>query len=99
MIASMSTERVYAVHATRPDDVGAIEVVFGDENSARRYARSRSNDFRVLSASVTSYVLGQLGSRHPVAWFKNGDEQHPRDARPGPFYPADGAVADVERSG
>jgi hypothetical protein len=85
----MSTERVYAVHATRPADVEAIEVIFGDERSAGRYARSRSNDFRVLSASVTSYVLGQLGSRHPVAWLKNGDEQHPRDARPGPLYPTD----------
>ena len=95
----MSTERVYAVHATRPDDVGAIEVIFSDERSARSYARSRSDDFRVLSASVTSYVLGQLGTRHPVAWFKNGDEQHPRDARPGTFYPTDGAAADVERSG
>jgi hypothetical protein len=91
----MPTERVYAVHATRPDDVGAVEVIFSDEKSARSYARSRSNDFRVLSASVTSYALGQLGARQPVAWFKNGDEQHPRDVRPGPFYPTDGVVQDA----
>ena len=71
--------RVYAVHITRPDEVGAVEIVFEDERQARDYARSRSSDFRVLAVSVTSYVLGQLGTRHPVAWYSNGQEQHPRD--------------------
>jgi hypothetical protein len=64
----MATDRVYAVHTTRPDEVGAVEIVFEDEYQARDYARSRSADHRVLAVSVTSYVLGELGTRHPVAW-------------------------------
>ncbi len=90
--------RVYAVHTTRPDEVGAVEIVFEDERQARDYARSRSSDFRVLAVSVTSYVLGQLGTRHPVAWYSNGQEQHPRAERPGPYYPTDGVTDDPAAS-
>jgi hypothetical protein len=82
-------DHVYAIHTTRPDDVGAVEIVFADEREARRYARSRSCDHRVLSASVTRYTVGQLGTRHPVAWYRQGEEQDPRASRPGQFYPTD----------
>jgi hypothetical protein len=34
----MATDRVYAVHTTRPDEVGAVEIVFEDERQARDYA-------------------------------------------------------------
>ena len=37
-------ERVYAVHATRPEEVGSVEVIFSDEQAARDYAISRSTD-------------------------------------------------------
>ena len=48
---------VFAVHTTRPDEgAGAIEVIFTAERSARSYARSRSNDWRITSASVTRYT-------------------------------------------
>ena len=82
---------VFAVHTTRPDEgAGAIEVIFTDERSARSYARSRSNDWRITSASVTRYTLGRLGTRHPVVWYQHGDEQDIRAARPDRrYYPTD----------
>jgi hypothetical protein len=95
----MATDRVYAVHTTRPDDVGAVEIVFEDECQACDYARSRSSDYRVLAVSVTSYVLGQLGTRHPVAWYRGGQEQNPRATRPGPYYPTDGVTDDASSDG
>ena len=55
-------EHVYAVHATRPEEVGSVEVIFHNEPSARAYAASRSGDHRVLAVSVTEFVLGELGS-------------------------------------
>jgi hypothetical protein len=79
---------VYAVHSTRPDDGGAVEIVFTDEREARRYAQDRSRDWRVLATSVTRFLVGQLGARHPVAWFADGEEQPVRKARPGKLYPA-----------
>jgi hypothetical protein len=81
---------VYSVHTTRPDDVGAVEVVFTSEREAREYAQDRSSDWRVLAASVTRFVVGQLGTRHPVAWFVGGIEQPPRSTRPGRLYQTDG---------
>jgi hypothetical protein len=83
-------ETVYSVHTTRPDDVGSVEIVFTTEREALKYAKDRSTDWRVLAASVTRFVVGELGSRHPVAWFVNGVEQPQRSARPGQFYPTDG---------
>lgn len=79
---------VYSVHTTRPDDIGAVEIVFTGEREARAYAADRSCDFRVLAVSVTRFVVGELGTRHPVAWYVAGIEQPPRTARPGPMYPA-----------
>ncbi|MGH3615773.1 MAG: hypothetical protein ACRDRK_24890 [Pseudonocardia sp.] len=82
---------VFAVHTTRPDEgAGAVEVIFTDERSAQNYARSRSNDSRITSASVTSYTLGQLGSRRPITWYRDGREQDLRAARPDQrYYPTD----------
>jgi hypothetical protein len=92
MIARMPRDHVYAVHATKPDGPGAVEVVFDDEELARKYGLSRSLDHRVLATSVTSYVIGQLGTRRPVAWYVNGREQDQRKQRPGQFYPTDGGA-------
>lgn len=82
---------VFAVHTTRPEGgAGAVEIVFTDERSARTYAQSRSTDHRISSASVTRYVTGQLGTRHPVAWYQHGDEQDARATRPDSrYYPTD----------
>jgi hypothetical protein len=89
---------VFAVHTTRPEEgAGAIEVIFTDERSARAYARSRSNDWRITSASVTRYTLGQLGTRRPVAWYQRGDERDIRAARPDQrYYPTDHPCAAPE---
>jgi hypothetical protein len=91
-------EPVYSVHVTRPDDIGAVEIVFTTEREARAYANDRSTDWRILAASVTRFVVGELGSRHPVAWFVDGREQPQRGVRPGRLYPvssADGPDADL----
>jgi hypothetical protein len=82
-------ELVFAVHATRPEEVGSVEVIFSDEQTARAYACDRSQDHRVLAVSVTQFVLGEFGTRHPVAWFKDGELQEDRARRPGSLYPAE----------
>ncbi|MFD1535147.1 hypothetical protein [Pseudonocardia aurantiaca] len=41
---------------------------------------------------MTRFMIGQLGTRHPMAWFAEGAEQPARMARPGKMYP----VADAE---
>jgi hypothetical protein len=80
-------DEVYSVHTTQPDDIGAVEIVFRTEGEAIAYALDRSTDWRVLAASVTRFTVGELGTRHPIAWFAKGEEQPPRAARPGRFYP------------
>ncbi len=39
---------IFTVHTTRPDDIGAVEIVFITEEEAMAYARDRSTDFRVI---------------------------------------------------
>lgn len=85
------TAVVFSVHTARPNEIGAVEIVFLTEGGARAYALDRSRDFRVLSASVTRFEVGQLGTRTPVAWFVGGAER----ARPHhcpQLYPTDGSV-------
>jgi hypothetical protein len=77
----------YAVHTARPDEIGAVEIIFLDEGAARAYAQDRSRDWRVLSASVTSYIVGQLGTRHPLVAYQDGVEINPRSPRQ--LYPTD----------
>jgi hypothetical protein len=83
---------VYSVHTARPDDIGAVEIVFRTQQEAMAYAMDRSKDWRIVAASVTRFTIGELGTRHPVAWFVEGKEQPSRAARPGRFYPT--ATAD-----
>lgn len=86
----MSGREVFTVHTTRPDDIGAIEVIYPSEREARTFAADRSRDHRVLSASVTRFALGEFGTRSPVTWFVNGEERPQVWDRD--LYPADGAV-------
>ncbi len=79
---------VFSVHVTKPDEVDAVEVIFTTEDEARAFAESRSQDYRIQSASVTRFVVGGLGTRHPVAWYVGGAEQPPRFNRQ--LYPTDG---------
>lgn len=65
----------YAVHITRPEDLGVVEIVFVSEKDAREYVKSRSTDHLVTAASVTRYMIGQLGTRTPLALFVDGHEQ------------------------
>jgi hypothetical protein len=67
MAAQRSAEPVFTVHVTKPDEVGAVEIIFRSEREACSYAMDRSRDFRITSASVTRFVLAELGTRHPVA--------------------------------
>ncbi len=85
---------MFSVHATKVGEVGAVEIVFRDEREARRFAKDRSRDWRVMSTSVTSFVIGELGTRHPVAWYAKGEEQPPRFHGPErQFYPRTPATA------
>jgi hypothetical protein len=79
---------IFTVHVTKPDDVGAVEIVFPSEDEARAYAVSRSRDFRILAAAVTRFALGELGTRHPVAWYRDGAEQ-PMRFHDRQLYPSD----------
>ena len=70
-MASRSTasgDVVCSVHTARPDEVGAVEIVFTSEPESRAYARDRSTDWRVTSASVTRFTVGELGTRRPIGW-------------------------------
>lgn len=87
---------VFSVHTTKAGEIGAIEIVFASEEAARSYARDRSGDHRVLSASVTRFVVGELGTRHPVAWYADGDERAQVFDRQ--LYPSDGGTG-TARSG
>ena len=80
---------VYAIHTVRPNDaVGAVEVIYTDEQDARSYAASRSTDYTISSASVTRYAVGQLGDRTPLALYVDGQERL-RDRWDGPrLYPS-----------
>lgn len=82
------SELIYSVHTARPDDLGAVEIIYRSEREARAFAADRSRDHRVLSASVTRFVIGELGTRRPVAWYVDGVEQPQRWDRP--LYPTDG---------
>jgi hypothetical protein len=81
------TTTVYSVHTTKPGDTGAVEILFTSEHEACAYAKDRSTDWRVLAVAVTRFTVGELGTRHPVAWYIDGFEQAHRTARPGAFYP------------
>ena len=81
---------MYSVHATRPNDVGAVEIVFTTEREARAYAADRSTDWCVLATSVTRFRIGELGTRRSVAWYVDGVEQSVREVRPGRLYPTGG---------
>lgn len=95
MIPATNASHSAVVHTTRPDEgAGAVEVVVTDEEAAHSYARSRSGDWRITNASVTRYTLGQLGTRHPVTWYRDRDEQDVRAARPDcRYYPTDHPAA------
>lgn len=84
-----ATPYMYAVHSTRPDETGAVEILFASEAEACAYAIHRSTDFRVEAAVVTRYALGELGTRHPVAWYINGEPQDHRALPVGTMYPVE----------
>jgi hypothetical protein len=81
---------VYSVHTSRPGEVGSVEIVFTDEQEAKAYARDRSRDWRITSASVTRFTVGELGTRCPVGWYVDGAEQREHWNRQ--LYPTDGPV-------
>jgi hypothetical protein len=68
--------------------VGSVEIVFTSEQEARAYARDRSRDWRITSASITRFTVGELGTRCPVGWYVDGAEQREHWNRQ--LYPTDG---------
>ena len=72
---SGTREAVYAVHAVRPDEICATEVIFTGQDNAETYAQDLSTDPGVLAGAVTEYVLNSPGERHPVSLFVQGQRQ------------------------
>jgi hypothetical protein len=66
---------LYAVHAVRPEEICATEVVFNSPQKAEDYARAVSTDPGVLAGAVTRYRLNSPGQRTPTALFVNGERQ------------------------
>lgn len=67
--------RVYAVHAVRPDEICATEVIWHARTAAEGYARELSTDPGVLAGAVTRFVLDTPGDRTAVALFVSGQPQ------------------------
>ena len=89
MIDGRLGQYVWTVHATRRDDVGAVEMIFADLPRAIAYAVERSLDPTVLSTSVTRYILDEYGTRTSITWYVDGQIQEQRARRPGRVYPVD----------
>jgi hypothetical protein len=66
---------VYTVHAVRPEEICATEVIFNSPEQAEDWARAVSTDPDVLAGAVTRYRLNAPGERKPVALFVNGERQ------------------------
>jgi hypothetical protein len=71
----MGGKPVYAVHAVRPHEICATEVVFTTPENADSYATEVSTDPGVLAGAVTRYVLDTPGERHPMSLFVKGERQ------------------------
>lgn len=66
---------VYAVHAVRPEEICATEVIFTSLATAEEWASQVSTDPQVLAGAVTRYTLDKPGERHPESLFVRGKRQ------------------------
>lgn len=66
---------VYAVHAVRPEEICATEVIFTSAKKADAWAIAVSTDPDVLAGAVTRYMLDSPGERHPESLFVKGERQ------------------------
>ncbi len=63
---------MYGVHVVMPGEVRPTAALFSDEARALEYA---STDDGVLGATVTKFVIDQLGSRGDVVLYVAGQRQ------------------------
>lgn len=66
---------VYAVHAVKPAEICATEVIFTSPTEADKYAKSVSTDPDVLAGAVTRFLLDSPGERHPESLYVKGERQ------------------------
>lgn len=66
---------MYAVHAVKPEEICATEVVFTSLEKADEWAVAVSTDPEVLAGAVTRYTLDGPGGRHPESLFVKGERQ------------------------
>lgn len=66
---------LYAVHAVRPDEICATDVIWTAWRQAMDWAKELSTDPGVLAGAVTRYVADTPGLRTPVALFVKGTSQ------------------------
>jgi hypothetical protein len=66
---------VFAVHVVRPAEIRPTELICHQLSDAEQYAADRSMDLDVLAAGVTRFLIGELGTRTPVALYVRGVRQ------------------------
>jgi hypothetical protein len=66
---------IFAVHVVLPAEIRPTELLCGKRSDAEREAKERSKDPEVLAAGVTRFVLGERGTRRPVALYVRGVRQ------------------------
>jgi hypothetical protein len=66
---------VYAVHAVKPAEICATEVIFTGQDKADHWAEQVSTDPEVLAGAVTRYVLNSPGERTPISLYVKGQRQ------------------------
>ncbi|MBO0875941.1 MAG: hypothetical protein J2P19_21375 [Pseudonocardia sp.] len=71
----MAGKHVYAVHAVRPEEICATEVIFTSLAEADKWAIAVSTDPGVLAGAVTRYRLDSPGERHPESLYIKGERQ------------------------
>jgi hypothetical protein len=66
---------VFAVHVVLPAEIRPTELLCEHLAEAEREAKERSTDPEVFAAAVTRFVLGERGTRRPVALYVRGIRQ------------------------
>jgi len=67
--------QVLAVHAVRPEEISATEVIFQFLTMAEAYADALSTDPGVLAGGVTRFSVDEPGTRSAVALYVQGERQ------------------------
>ena len=68
-------EEIWAVHAVRPHEISATELICSTKDRAEQYAATVSIDPGVLAGAVTYFLVDTPGRRTAVALYIKGKRQ------------------------